>query len=164
MANFVFNISKGRVAELYRRVDIADPAAATLGIAVFNISGGEASQDTALKDCLTMAAVEATSTVTEVTNTNYARKELAAADIGAYDALLDTTNDWLDLDLPDQTWTAVAAGDAWHKLVVFYCYDGNHTAANNANQVPLTAHAFAVTPDGSDITAQIDTEGFYRAS
>jgi len=30
--------------------------------------------------------------------------------------------------------------------------------------VPCTLHDFAVTPDGSDITAQIAAAGFYRAS
>ena len=164
MADLVFNIAKGRVAELYRRVDIGDPAAATLGIAVFTITGGATAEDAALRDCNTMADVEAIAAVTEVTNTGYARKELTGTDLGAYDALLDDPNDWIDLDIPDQTWTGVQAGSAWNKLVIFYAADGNHAAANNANQVPLTAHDFTVTPDGSDITAVINTEGFYRAS
>lgn len=164
MADFVFNIAKGRVVELYRRVDVADPAAATMGIAVFTVTGGASAQDAALIDCNTMADVEAVTDVTECTNTNYARKELATADLQAYDTLLDDTANVFDLDIPDQTWSAVAAGSAWMKLVTFYCNDGNHTAANNANQVPMTAHDFAVTPDGSDITAVINTEGFYRAS
>ena len=36
--------------------------------------------------------------------------------------------------------------------------------AADANIVPLTMHDFVVTPDGSDMTAQINTAGFYRAS
>ena len=38
------------------------------------------------------------------------------------------------------------------------------TAGTDANIVPLTMHDFVVTPDGSDITAQIAAAGFYRAS
>jgi hypothetical protein len=41
MADFVFNISLGRVVELYNRVDIADPAAAELVIAILATTGLE---------------------------------------------------------------------------------------------------------------------------
>lgn len=157
MADFVFNVAKGRVAELYNRVDSNDPANSALVIVVLATSGLES--DATLMDADTLAAVVA-GTTNEVTNTNYARKVLTDADISAFAP--DDTNNRVDLDIPDQTWTAVAAGDGWSKLVV--CYDSDTTGGTDANIIPLTAHDFTVTPDGSDITAQIAAAGFYRAS
>lgn len=157
MADFVFNIAKGRVAELYNRVDTNDPTNSALVVVVLATSGIET--DAVLKDKDTLADVVA-GTTNEVTNTNYARKVLTDADLAAFAA--DDTNDRVDLDIPDQTWTAVAAGDGWSKLLV--CYDSDTTAGTDANIVPLTAHDFVITPDGSDITAVINAAGFFRAS
>jgi hypothetical protein len=56
----------------------------------------------------------------------------------------------------------VASGDAWAKIVI--CYDGDTTAGTDANIIPLTLHDFVATPSGANITAQISTSGFYRAS
>lgn len=156
MGNFVFNISKGRVAELYNRVKAGDPSAARLKIRVLATTGLEA--DSALIDKDTFADVVSGAT-NEVTNTNYAIKTLAAADLAAMAP--DDGNDRMDLDIPDQTWSAVQAGDGWSKLVVCYSADGSDTPANN---VPLSAHDFVVTPNGTDIVAQVATAGFYRAS
>ncbi len=157
MADFVFNIAKGRVAELYNRVDLNDPANSALIIVAFNAG---AMTDATARDYDTLAAIEADAAAAEVTNTGYARKTLTDADIVAFAP--DDTNDRVDLDIPDQTWTAVAAGSAWTDLVV--CYDSDTTAGTDSNIVPLTWHDFAVTPDGSDITAQIAAAGFFRAS
>lgn len=160
MADLVFNVAKGRVAELYNRVDSGDPSTARLKIVVFNITGGASAQDTALRDADTLAAIEAITDVSEVTNTGYDRKVLTSSDTSALSP--DDTNDRMDLDIPDQTWTAVSSGDAWHKLVVVYFADGASGA--DSTGIPLTAHDFAVTPDGSDITAVINASGFFRAT
>ena len=157
MADFVYNIAKGRVAELYNRVDTNDPANAAFIIVVLATSGLES--DATLKDKDDLAAV-VSGTTNEVTNTNYARKTLTDADLVAFAP--DDTNDRVDLDFPDQTWTSVAAGDGWSKFLV--CYDSDTTAGTDANIVPLTAHDFVVTPDGSSITATINAAGFFRAS
>lgn len=157
MANQIFNIALGRVAELYNRVDLNDPAASALVIVVLATAGIET--DAVLKDADTLAAVVA-GTTDEVTNTGYARKILTDADIVAFAP--DDTNDRVDLDIPDQTWTAVAAGSGWNDLLV--CYDSDTAAGTDANIVPLTMHDFVLTPDGSDITAQIAATGFFRAS
>jgi hypothetical protein len=66
------------------------------------------------------------------------------------------------IDMPDQTWTAVAAGSAWTDLST--SYDNDSTAGTDANLVPMTWHDFVVTPDGSDIVAQVATAGFFRAA
>ena len=157
MANLVFNIALGRVAELYNRVDTNDPANSALVIAILATSGIES--DATLKDKDSLADL-VSGTTNEVTNSGYARKVLTDADIVAFAP--DDVNDRVDLDIPDQTWTAVAAGDGWNDLVV--AYDGDTTGGTDSNIVPMTLHDFVVTPDGSDITAQIATAGFYRAA
>lgn len=157
MANQVFNIALGRVAELYNRVDNNDPANSALIIVILATAGIES--DAVLKDADTLAAVLA-GTTNEVTNTGYLRKTLTDADIVAFAP--DDTNDRVDLDIPDQTWTAVAVGDGWSDLLV--CYDSDTTSGTDSNIVPLTMHDFALVPDGLDITAQIAAAGFYRAA
>jgi hypothetical protein len=157
MANLVFNISLGRSAELYNRVDTSDPANSALIIVILATSGIET--DAVLKDKDDLAAV-LSGTTNEVTNTGYARKTLTDADIVAFAP--DDTNDRVDLDIPDQTWTAVAAGDGWNDFVV--CYDNDTTAGTDSNIVPMTLHDFVLVPDGSDIVAQIAAAGFFRAS
>lgn len=156
MADLVFNIAKGRFAELYNRVDSNDPAASALTVVAWNTTAADAT----LRDLDTVAAIEADALTAEVTNAGYARKVLTDIDIVAFAP--DDTNDRVDVDIPDQTWTAVVAGSAWTDLSINY--DNDTAAGTDANQVPLTLHDFIVTPDGSDITAQIAAAGFARAS
>lgn len=157
MADFVYNRAKGRVTEWVERVNANDPANSALIVMVLAVSGIET--DAVLRDKDDFAAVVA-GTTNEVTNTGYARKTLS--DTGGITVTYDDTNDRVDVDIPDQTWTAVAAGDGWSDFVVGY--DSDTTAGTDANILPATLHDFAVTPDGSDITAQIATAGFFRAS
>ena len=157
MSDQIFNIGLGRVAELYNRVDLSDPANAVLVVAVLATAGIES--DAVLKDKDDLGAVVSGAT-NEVTNTNYARKVLSDSDIVAFAP--DDTNDRVDLDIPDQTFSAIGAGDGWNDLLV--CYDSDSTGGTDADIVPCTMHDFVVTPDGSDITAQIAAAGFYRAS
>ena len=157
MADQVFNIALGRVAELYNRVDTSDPANAVIVISVLATAGLES--DAILKDKDDLGDV-VSGTTAEVTNTGYARKVLTDADIVAFAP--DDTNDRVDLDIPDQTWTGVAAGDGWSRFLTNY--DSDSTGGTDANIVPMTSHDFVVTPSGSDVTAQINASGFYRAS
>lgn len=156
-ADFVFNIAKGSSSLYYQNVDGNNPANSALIILVLAAAGIET--DAVLKDVDTVSALVA-GTTNEVTNTNYARKTLTDADLTAFAP--DDTNDRVDLDIPDQTWTAVAAGDGWSDFVV--AYDNDTAAGTDANVTPLTLHDFVVTPDGSNITAQIAAAGFFRAS
>lgn len=157
MADFVFNIAKGRVVEYYNRVKGNDPAASALVLVVIDANGDT---DATMKDRDDLAALLG-GTANEVTNANYARKTLTDAELAAFPAP-DDTNDRYDIDLPDQTWSAIGAGDAWTDIIV--CYDADTAAGTDANLIPLTCHDFAVTPDGSDIVAQIAAAGFFRAS
>jgi len=157
MSDFVFNIAKGRVAELYNRVKSNDPANSALVLVVIDANGDT---DATMKDRDDLAALLA-GTANEVTNSGYARKVLTDADLAALPTP-DDTNDRYDLDLADQTWSAVAAGTAWTDVIV--CYDPDTTGGSDSAIIPLTCHDFAVTPDGSDIIAQIAAAGFFRAA
>jgi hypothetical protein len=156
MANLVLNIGLGRVAELYNRVDTNDPTNSALVIVAIDAG---ADTDATIRDRDDLATLLA-GTSNEVTNSGYARKVLTDADIVAFAP--DDTNDRVDLDIPDQTWTGIGAGTAWTDLLI--CYDNDTTGGTDSNIIPLTLHDFAVTPDGSDITAQIAAAGFFRAS
>jgi hypothetical protein len=156
VADFVANISKGRVVEFYNRVDTNDPAASELTVGVLATSGIEA--DDTLNNADTWSALVA-GTTNFVTNTGYAIKVLADADITAFAP--DDTNNRVDLDIPDQTWTGVASGDGWNDVVTGYDPVGAQTLTDI---IFMTQHDFVVAPDGSDITAQIAAAGFFRAS
>jgi hypothetical protein len=151
VANFVYNTGKGKVA---RYCDL--PATGDkIGLLVLATSGIEA--DAVLIDKATVAAV-LSGTTNEVTNSGYARKGVTADIV----VTIDTANDRTDVDITtDPTWTTVAAGDGFNDVVIYYDPDGSDTDATN---VPMTQHDFVVVPDGSDITAQIATAGFFRAS
>lgn len=157
MADLVFNQAKGKAAEWAARVNANDPTNSVLIVSVFNAG---AATDATLKDYDTIAQIEADANAAEVTNSGYARKVLDQA--GGITVTVDDTNDRTDVDIPDQTWPAVAAGSAWTDVVIGYKSDS--TTGTDANIVPVTQHDFAVTPDGSDITMQVATAGFFRAS
>ncbi len=157
MANITFNIAKGRIVELANRVNANDPTNAIFVILVLATSGIES--DATLIDVDTVTALVA-GTTNEVTNSGYARKTLDQS--GGITVTVDDTNDRVDVDIPDQTWTGVAAGDGWNDFVT--AYDSDSAGGTDANVVPMTMHDFVVTPDGSDITAQIAAAGFFRAS
>ena len=157
MANIVFNRGKGRGVEWAERVNANDPTNAVLVVAVLATSGIEA--DATLIDLDSFSALVA-GTTNEVTNSGYARKVLDQA--GGITVTYDDTNDRVDVFFPDQTWTAVAAGDGWNDVVVGY--DSDSTGGTDANILPHTQHDFVVTPDGSDITLDVPTAGYFRAS
>lgn len=156
MADVQFNIAKGRTAELYNRVKIGDPAASALLLVVLAAEGIET--DAVLKDMDTLADILAGAT-NEVTNDGYARKVLTAADLNVLAP--DDVNDRMDLDLPDQTYASVQAGTNWAKVLV--CYRPN-TGSPDSQIIPMTAHDFPITPDGTNIVVQVDSAGFFRAA
>lgn len=156
MANFVFNIAKGRVAELFNRVDQNDPT----NCAIVVVAVVATATDATMKDYDTLSALLGDANVAEATNTNYARKVLVDTDIATLAA--DDTNDLMQVTIADQTWSSVGAGDNWTDLII--CYDGDTTAGTDANIIPLTCHDFSVTPNGGDITADVGTSGVYQAS
>ncbi len=155
MADTVFNIAKGRVVELFNRVDTNDPANSAIIIVPVDVG---ATSDATIKDFDTLAAVLAGG-VTERAATGWNRKTLTDADITM--PAPDDANDRYDIDIADQTWTAVTAGAVTDLLI---CYDSDTTGGTDANIIPLCLHDFAITPDGSDVLATINVAGFFRAS
>lgn len=157
MGNFVFNRSKGRVAEFAERVNANDPANSVFLIRLIASTGVES--DATLLDLDTFDALVA-GTTNFATNTGYSEKSLD--NTAGITITYDDTNDRVDVDCADQTWTAVANDGTGAISDLVTGYDSDSTAGTDANVLPMTFHDFAVTPDGSDITAQIAV--FYRAS
>ena len=159
MSDFEFNIAKGRTLEFLWRVNNNDPAPSALIVVLVKSAGLEA--DGTLKDYDTLSALLA-GTTDECDFTNYARKTLTDADV--IDPAPDDTNDRQDGDIPDQTWTS--AGGATNNTVgkLLICYDADTGAGTDANIIPLTAHDFVVTTDGTNLVAQVPTSGFFGAT
>lgn len=155
MANFAFNITKSRAGELYNRVDTNDPAASTLIVIPLESSGLETQANLEDSDTHTEVIDGATN---EATTGNWARKTLTDADIAAFAP--DDTNNRVDLIIPDQTWTAVT-GNPVGALTVNYAAVASPT---DGQIVPISHHDFAITPDGSDVTADVPATGFYRST
>jgi len=143
MADFVFNVAKGAVAEKVRN----NPT--SLGVLVLKTT---TESDANLIDRDSVAAIVANSDEAEAEG--YSRKTGITGTV-----TVDDTSDEVTVDIPDQTWTGVAAGETWTKLIIFVEED-----STDDDRIPLTAHDFSVSTDGSDITAQIPSGGFFTAS
>lgn len=159
MANFAFNRSKGRVTEFAERVNANDPTNSVFLVALIASTGVEA--DATLTDKDDFAAL-VVGTTDFSTNTGSGRKTLDQT--GGITITYDDTNDRVDVDIPDQTWTALANDGTGGVSDIVFGYDSDSTAGTDANVLPMTFHDFAVTPDGSDVTAVIATGGFHRSS
>lgn len=160
MADFVFNVAKGRVAELVSRVKSNDPVSSALVVVALKSSGLET--DAVLKDYADLGALLAAAN-DEATNAGYARKVLDDTAVGATPVVVDNTNDWVDVTIPNQTWSAVqAAGGNWGAILL--CYDADTTAGTDSNVVPLLKWDAAITAEGTDIGFTVTAPGVYRAS
>ena len=153
MSDFVFNIAKGRVAELFNRVDSNDPT--NSAIIVVPVDRGAAT-DATLKDLDTLSAV--LGAVTERSTSGWTRKTLTDADLSAI--AVDDTNDRMPATIPAILWSPGPTTGAVTDLI--FCYDPDTTGGTDANIVPLVMSAFAITPDGSDV--QANAGDIYRAS
>lgn len=146
MSDFIFNIAKGRIAEL-----------GALGAA---------------NDALIWVPIETTGIVADATMIDYA--DLGTLIAGASNeqttigrktatgvtVTVDNTNDRVDVDADDPTWTTTS-GNAISALVL--CYDGDTTGGTDSNIVPLAKFDF-VTSMGGDIQATLPAGGCLRAS
>lgn len=146
MADQVANIAKGAVAEKFR-----DGAANGL---ILLLKANET--ESTLIDRDTVAALLAEAGTTEADFTNYARKTGLTGTI-----TVDDTNDRVDVDIPDQTWTSAggASNNTLTKAVIAY-----EESAADSGRIPLTIQDFALSTDGSDVTLQVNAAGFFRAS
>lgn len=153
MANFVFNVAKGRTVEFYNRVEGNDPSTSAFIVIPIETTGLESQAN--LED-----SVSVTELLDGATNeqTTMGRKTLTDVELSALPAA-DTTNNRYSIDLPDITW-ALASGNPISALVV--AYDANTGAGTDADIIPCTYHDFITTPTGTDIVAT--TLEFFRAS
>ena len=151
MANGVFDVAKGRVNELVERVISGDPSTARLQVRLLTTTGLEA--DGTLEGYATFSAIVAAAN-TEADFTNYATKELAAADLSRASG-----NPHTSTVVNDQTWTSAggATNNTLAKLLV--CYDALGTDVD-ANLIPLTHHDFSATTDGNDLIADFGATFF----
>ena len=148
MGNFVANISKGRFVHYCTMPETND------GIIVVPLEATGIVADDALKDYDTLDAL-----LTGATNeqTTMGRKTISGASVTV---TVDDTNNRVDVDAPDQTWTG-ATGNAISDVV--FCYDPDTTGGADTAIIPMTYHDFALTPDGSDVVLQVAAAGFGRA-
>lgn len=146
MADGVFNIAKGAAAEKIR------DAAANVGVMLLKA----AEPDADLVDHDDIASLLGAAGNTEADFTNYARKTGLSGSVTVSDG-----DSAVYADVADQTWSS-AGGNTDNnlvKLIVFYDEGGT-----DATRIPLTHHDFQVGTGGGDLTAQFDTNGFYKAT
>lgn len=148
MANFVFNIALGEIKKYCKLDGGANDA---LIVVPIEASGVEA--DDTLNNYDDLAALLAAA--------NNEQSTMGRKTVSSVTITVDDTNNRTDMDIADQVWTA-ATGNAVSDL--FIGYDPDTTAGTDSTVVPLSWHDFSVTPDGSDITAQVAAAGFARAA
>lgn len=157
MPDFVHNISKGRGGGYADHINANDPANAAFIVALIASSGVEADSVLLDKDDFSALVSGATNFAT---NTGSGRKTIT--DASGMTITVDDTNDRVDVDIADQTWTGLANDGTGAISDIEIGYDSDTTGGTDANITPVTFHDFAITPDGSDVTATVAV--FYRAS
>ena len=147
MADIVFNIAKGKAA-YYAGLPATNDALIAVPIETSGIVSDAVMRDyDNLSDLLAGASNE---------QTTMGRKTLASVT-----ATVDDTNDRVDVDAADITWTG-ATGNPVSALVI--CYDPDTTGGTDTDLIPLVKLDFTATPDGTDLVAVVATAGFYRAA
>ncbi|MBQ0827709.1 hypothetical protein [Streptomyces tagetis] len=143
MADLVTNIGKGRHV-YYASTAQAGTGGAKLTAVVLEASGLES--DDALQDHDTLAALLGANSEQTVMG----RKTLTGVTVTVDD--VGNKASWTAGDL---VWTD-ATGPATGKIAV--CFDPTGSSPDSG-LIPLTVHDFAVTPDGTTITASVDADG-----
>lgn len=146
MSDIVINIAKGKVAAYAALAGVGNAAIIVVPLETTGIVS-----DATMKDYADLSTLLAGATNEQTT---MGRKTIISATVAT-----DTTNDWTTADTADITWTA-ATGNAISALL--FCYDSDTTSGTDSNIVPLCKFDFAVTPDGSDVTATV--ANFFKAA
>lgn len=144
MADFIFNVALGKFA-YYATLPLVDDSMIVVPI------GAGAVSDATLKDLDFLNNI--TSAVTE--QTTLGRKTLSTVTSTVSDA-----SDNVTVDADDVTWTSTA-GSAITDLIV--CYKPTAASADTA-VIPLFCLDCAMTPDGTNFTAQINASGLATAT
>ena len=160
MADLVCNNAKGRFVELVRRVRANDPSMSGIVAIALAASGLEA--DDVLRDADTFAAL-VSGTTNEATNTGIGRKVLTDTELASYAPILDDSGNTNAVDYPDLVWATVANDGTGPIGKLVFCYDPDTTGGADTALEPLSCHDFVVTPNGGQITAQMNASGVARA-
>lgn len=147
MANVIFNVARGMVG-YYATL----PAANDAIIAVPLESSG-LETDATLVDYTNLALLLAGTTNEQIT---MGRKTLSSVV-----TTLDNVANKRTADADDLTWTS-ASGNAVGALLL--CYNPDTTVNNDSTIVPLLKYDVAITPSGTNIVLQLNTEGFYKSA
>jgi hypothetical protein len=153
MADFVFNIAKGKFAS-YAGLTAANDA---LYLVLLKTAGLEA--DATLLDYDTLSAIT-TAANDEADFTGYARRTLASVTV-----TVDDTNNWTTVDAADPAayTNSGGASQAVSKAVIVYVPDTG--ASTDADMIPLVGLDCVVTFDISVATTlTFNASGFARAA
>lgn len=145
MADVIANIVKGAAIEKVR------DSGSNLGVMLLKVNESEGT----LIDRDDLGALLAAAN-TEADFTNYARKTGITGTI-----TVDDTNDRVDLDMPDQTWSSAggASDNTLTKAVPYY-----EESAADANRIPIAYLDFPITTNGGNVTMVLNAAGFFRAA
>jgi hypothetical protein len=147
MADTVANIAKGRVIEL-AKLGLANDALIAIPLEATGIES-----DAVLADYDTVAAVLAAASNEQTT---MGRKTLTGVVTST-----DDTNNRQALDFDNPVWLG-ATGNPTAKLLI--AYDNDTTAGTDADLVPLVFLDMAATPNGNDLTYNVNAAGAFHAS
>ncbi len=152
--NFIFNTAQGRVRTYFDNA-AGGVAAAQIVAILLKV----ADTDDIGRDFTNVSALLA-GLADEATFTNYARKDIEDA---AITVTVDNANNWVKIDITDQTW--VTAGGAVNNNLtdVVFAYDATGTGADST-LIPICQHDFIQATDGSNMPLLIATDGLIRAS
>lgn len=153
MADVFFNVAVGKIQH-YATLPGSNDA---FVVVLLKASGLEA--DNTLRDYDTLAALLAAAN-DEADFTNYARKTLTS--LGGSGITVDDTNNRVDIDIADQTWTSAGGATNNSLAAVLVCYDADTTSGSDSDIIPLTKQDFVVTTDGTDLTYQLSSSGLIR--
>lgn len=152
-APIVFNVAKGSI-----RYYFGLPAAND-GLVILLLKSAGLVSDDVLADYADVAAILAGAS-DEADFSNYARKSVTSS----ITITQDNTNNRVDIDIPDQTWTSAGGGanNSLGKLIV--AYDPDTTTGADGTLIPLVALDFVTTTDGTNLVAEINAAGLARAA
>lgn len=136
MANIVFNVALGRLAQY------GDLPAAADSLILVPLAAAGLPSDATMRDYATLTALKAGATE----QTTLGRKSLTNVTV-----TVDNTNDRVAIDCDDVTWTATS-GAAIGAVVICYKPD---TASVDSAIIPMTKHDVAMTPDGTNFTLTV---------
>ncbi len=143
MADYTFNIAKGRPAAFYERVKSNDPANSALVLIPLSAQGSEAEA----QDYDTVSAVLGGAS-DERTSGGWARAILTDSELAAFPAPNDTANR-MDLAVPVHSFGFIPTGNDVVALLI--AYDPDTTGGTDTNLVPICSNTFAITTNGNEV-------------